>query len=561
MIRFYIILLFVLVAPVNLSSQENDSISLAAPFDFPLLLSGNFGELRSNHFHAGLDFKTQGVVGKPIRVPADGYISRASVAAGGYGRAVYVTHNNGYITVYGHLEAFPDSVASRIRAKQYAEETFAVDINFEPCEFPVKRGEVLALAGNSGYSFGPHLHFEVRAADGKEMINPIRFYSSRLTDTRPPRAHSIALTPYPCGGVVNGLHATLTRKLSGAQLRDTINAWGTIGLSVKANDYMDGTNNTYGVYSIEVIVDDSLRFSSKMDGYARSETRLINAWVDYDRYSKKGEWYQNTFILENNPLRILAADKNRGWMTIDEERVYNVELLLSDYHGNTSRYEFNIQGVRDSIPAIETIDAHYLYWFLNNEISYPGMRLSVPRGQLFENAILAVEEDSAAAGVSRRYNIGNRMYPMRGSARISLQVLDTLNAVPDEKYYVRRVTGKGSSNVGGEYCDGWVSANISQTGCYELAIDTIAPSLRPIDERRWARRGVITFSMGDKGRGIKSFKGLIDGVFVLFEYSSKSGRLTCNLRREKIRRGVHTLQLTATDNAGNTTTVEKKIKY
>lgn len=561
MIRLYFILLFVLALPVRLCSQQQDSISLAAPFDFPLLLSGNFGELRSNHFHAGLDFKTEGVVGKPIRVPADGYISRASVAAGGYGRALYVTHDNGYITVYGHLEAFPDSVAARVRARQYAEEAFAVDINFEPYEFPVKRGETLALAGNTGYSFGPHLHFEVRAAGGKEMINPIRFYHKQLRDTRPPRAHSVALAPYPCGGVINGKHSRLTRKFSGNHLRDTIRAWGTIGLSIKANDYMDNTHNTYGVYSIEVLVDDSLRFASKMDGYARSETRLINAWVDYDRYSRRGEWYQNTFIHENNPLRILGADGNRGWLTIDCERPYNVEFRLADYHGNMSSYKMTILGVRDTIPTSIEPDAHYLYWFLNNEISYPGMRLSVPRGELFENAILAVKEDSAARGVSRRYSIGSRVYPMRSGARISLQVLDTLNNIPHEKYYVRRVTQKGSSNVGAEYYDGWVSANISQTGCYDLAIDTFAPTLRPIDERRWGRRGVITFAMGDKGRGIKSFKGLIDGAFVLFEYSSKSGRLTCNMRREKIKRGVHTLHLTVTDNAGNVTVVEKKIRY
>lgn len=562
MIRFlYIFIAFLLACPVNVVAQGNDSIELASPFDFPLLLSGNFGELRSNHFHGGLDFKTQGVVGKPIRVPADGYISRATVTPGGYGRALYVTHRCGYITVYGHLEAFPDSIAARIRAKQYAEEKFSVDINFEPYEFPVKRGEVLALAGNTGYSFGPHLHFEVRAASGNEMINPIRFYHKQLKDTRAPRAHSVAVSPYPGGGVVNGGATTVTRRVRGNQLRDTLRVWGMVELSVRANDYMDYTNNSYGVYSIDLFVDDSLRFSSRMDGYSRTENRLINAWVDYDRYIKRGEWYQHTSVQENNPLRILSVDDNRGWITIDQERVYNVKLVLGDYHGNKSSYRMALRGVRDSVPPVESLDAHYLYWFLNNELVYPGMRLSIPRGELFENALLVVTEDSAARNVSRRYNIGSKIYPLRGKGSIAFEILDTLQGVSPEKYYVRRVTKNGGTNVGGVYNNGWVTADISQLGCYEVGIDTFPPKLRPVNEKRWSRSGVITFAMGDKGRGIKEFKGLIDGVFVLFEYSSKNGRITCNLRREKIKRGVHTLLLTVTDDAGNTTVVEKKIRY
>ena len=152
-------------------ASAQQAAKFSVPFDFPLYLSGNFAELRSNHFHAGLDFKTQGVEGKPIMVVADGYIARAKVQAGGYGRALYVMHDNGYMTVYGHLQKFPKAVAQAVRERQYADECFAVDIDFAPGELPVKRGDVLAYAGNSGYSFGPHLHFEVRSADGEELYN------------------------------------------------------------------------------------------------------------------------------------------------------------------------------------------------------------------------------------------------------------------------------------------------------------------------------------------------------------------------------------------------------
>lgn len=552
-----VLILLSLFSILHLPVRAQDSISLSAPFDFPLLLSGNFGELRSNHFHAGLDFKTQGVSGKPILVPCDGYISRATVSPGGYGRALYVMHDNGYMTVYGHLHRFPEGVAQRVREQQYSGETFAVDVEFTPQEFPVKRGEVLALAGNSGYSFGPHLHFEVRVAGGNELVNPMRFYKNLIKDTKAPVAQAVTVAPCPGKGVVEGGVSPVTHKISNAVVRDTISAWGTIGLSIKAKDVMNDTHNTYGVYSIEMYVDDSLRFKSKMDGYARDETRLINAWADYGRLHSKGDWFLKSYILDNNPLRILSADANRGWITIDSERIYNVEYRLADYHGNITVCNFALQGRCDTIPLHPDTDAHYLYWFLNNEISYPGMRLSIPRGELFENALLSVHEEPAHSSLSRRYKITGE-YPLRRNVRLSIQVNDSL-ATDTSKLYIRRVKSKSYSSVKGRYSAGWMVADITQFGTYEVAIDTLAPQLKPINEKRWRRNGIIAFSIGDKETGIKDFKGRIDGHFVLFEYSSKNGRLTCDLRAEKIKPGRHKLQLFVSDRAGNTTTLEKII--
>lgn len=540
-------------------ANRTDSIEMCEPFNFPLLLSGNFGELRSNHFHAGLDFKTQGASGKQILLPADGYISRVTVSPGGYGKAIYVVHDNGYMTVYGHLHKFPDNIAAIVRERQYRDETFAVDITFDSGEFPVKRGEVLALAGNSGYSFGPHLHFEVRVADGNELLNPMRFYKNKLSDTRPPQVQAVSVTPYLGRGVVEGGTSAVIRRLDGVTLRDTLEMWGTVGFAIKAKDVMDNTNNSYGVYSIKLYVDDSLRFSSNMDGYARNETRLINAWVDYERYIKKGDWFLRSYILENNPLRILHADANRGWLTIDDERVYNVEYRLADYHGNTTSCKFAVRGKKDTIPEISDLRGHYLYWFLNNEISYPGMRLKIPRGELFEHAFLNVTEEQQSA-LSRRYNLGGMRYPLRRKASLSLLVSDSLG-LDSSKLYMKRITGKGSSAVNGKYSAGWLTSDITVLGCYEVGIDTVAPVVKSVNEKRWGRNGNIVFSVYDKETGIKEFKGTVDGSFVLFEYNSKSGRITCDLRKEKITRGRHTLRFYVIDNVGNMANVEKVIIY
>lgn len=555
--------MLLLLLPAVSAAQDvarRDSFALSLPFDFPPLFSGNFGELRANHFHAGVDFKTQGVVGKPIYAPADGYISRATVSPGGYGRAIYVTHRDGYVTVYGHLERFPSAVAERVRARQYEQETFAVDLEFAQGEFPVEQGQVLAVAGNSGYSFGPHLHFEVRACGGNELVNPMRFYASRVRDTKPPVAYSVAVNPYPGRGLVNGSPHSVARRFSGTVLRDTLAVWGTVGFAIKAEDFMNDTQNRYGLYSIEMYVDDSLRFASRMDGYALGETRLINAWVDYGRYNDDGEWYLRSYVLENNPLRILHADADRGWLTVDEERPYNVEYRLADYHGNEKRYLFSVVGRRDSIPAPCDSCTHYLYWYLNNEIAIDGMRLCIPGGELFENAMLRVNGQPSVYGVSLRYDLGGTAYPLRHKARLHIRV-DSLPGVSSDKYFIKRIGRKGAWSVDGSFNDGWVSADISVLGCYEAAVDTVPPHIKPLNEKRWGRSGRLLFAVGDKGTGVKSFRGTIDGRFVLFEYSSKNARISCDMKSEGISRGRHNVVLTVTDYAGNEEIFEKVIIY
>ena len=189
---------------LGVSAQETSGRLFIPPFDFPLTLSGNFGELRANHFHGGLDFKTQGAVGKPIRNIADGYVSRVTVTSGGYGQAVYMVHDNGYTSVHGHLLRFDPAIAQVVEEYQYANETFAVDLEFEPDRFRFAQGEVFAWSGNEGYSFGPHLHMEIRKTDTGEYIDPLQFYMDKIKDTTPPRATHIMLYPQRGKGTVNG---------------------------------------------------------------------------------------------------------------------------------------------------------------------------------------------------------------------------------------------------------------------------------------------------------------------------------------------------------------------
>lgn len=540
------------------SYAQHKSGTFSSPFDFGLLLSGNFGELRSNHFHSGVDFKTQGVVGKPIRCVADGYISRATVQTGGYGLALYVVHDNGYMTVYGHLDRFPANVQKRVRECQYANESFAVDLSFAPDELRVSKGELLAYAGNTGYSFGPHLHFEVRDSTGNELYDPMHFYGMRLKDCRPPVASKIAVYPVEGAGVIDGSAFSEVYTMKNATVTDTISVWGRIGFGIKAIDYMDGTTNKYGVYSVELIVDDSLRFSSRMDNFSFAETRLINAWADYARYVNDGEWFLRSFILENNPLRALWADAERGIVTVDEERLYKVEYRLSDYHGNKSVYKFFVRGERQEVP-VGGNEGHYLLWFLNNSLEYDAVRLDIPAGELFGNTPVRVIVADGEYGVSHRCSLGDEPVPLWHRARLSLKV-DTLS-VDSSKLYIKRITRMGGYSVGGTYAGGWMVADVNALGTFEVAVDTVAPRLSPLKENNWRRSGRVVFAMSDRETSVRSFRGTLDGKFILFKYSSKDGRLVLDMKTEGVARGVHLLKLEIVDACGNIRVYEKNIRY
>ncbi len=535
------------------------SASFLAPFDFTHFLSGNFGELRSNHFHAGLDFKTQGVVGKPIRAVADGSIVRARVQYGGYGRALYVLHDNGYMTVYGHLERFPATVDSLIRVEQYATECYVVDVDFEPGMFKVKHGEVLAWAGNSGYSFGPHLHFELRSRDGEELYNPMFFYKSLFTDTCPPVAQAIAVYPREGAGILCGGAESLACKVVNAAVADTLEAWGKVGFGIKAVDYMSGTHNKYGVYEIELFVDDSLRFSSRMDNVSFSENRLINAWADYTRLSDGKGWFLRSFLLENNPLRALQADAARGWVNICEERLYKVEYRLRDMHGNKGGCSFVVRGVPAELSSLVS-QGYHLRWCLTNKVVGWGFSLTIPRGALFEDACVMVRDSVTAKG-SPVYILGDKKIPLWSNAKLELEISSHLLPFAD-KCYIERVAAKGGSSVGGKRSDdGFIVAEISVLDKYAVAVDTLAPVLKPVNEKQWGKKGKVVFTLADKESGLSSYKCYIDGRFVLFEYCSKDKKLACDLKREKVARGVRTLKIVAVDNVGNELVFEKKIKY
>lgn len=540
----------------GITSNIAEAQQLRKPMDIPVLLSGNFGELRSNHFHSGIDFKTQGVEGKPIHSVQDGYVSRISVSPWGYGNGLYITHPDGTTTVYGHLQKFSQKITAYLKEKQYEQESFNVNLSLTPDELPVKEGELVALSGNTGSSGGPHLHFEVRDTETEEPMDPIEYYKDLIKDTQAPKIQGIMVYSMPGKGVVNGSRRKLelkpvTAKNGKQTLTGKIEAWGEIGLAVKGYDYMDNTSNIYGIKDITLTADSQVIFHSNLDRFAFDETRYLNSFTDFEEWKEHRSFYIKSFVDPGNRLRFIES-LNRGILTIDEPRTYHLTYKLADAFGNTTQLSIRIEGKEQPIPEIDTENAELFHWWSDNRFGAKGIRLTIPKGNLYDDLYFrySVKEDSAALGAT--HILHNKPVAFHKSAKLSLRLqTDTLEN--KQQYGIVRLQNGRRSWTGGVYRNGWVDADIKEMGSYTLGQDLVPPTITPLNPATWVSQQAITLRLSDNLSGVQTYRGEIDGQYVLFEMNSKSV-ITYHFDKERLARGKHTLKLVVTDACGNQST-------
>lgn len=524
---------------------DTDKPSFTPPFDFPITFSGNFGEIRANHFHGGLDFKTGGTIGKPVRALADGYISRIRVTHGS-GYVLDVAYDNGYSTINRHLSAFVGDVARRVEDLQYEKESWEVEITPDPDEYPVKAGQIIALSGNTGYSFGPHLHLDMIETATDEYIDPLPFFMNKVKDKTAPRAEGIMLFPQPGKGVVEGKQ---TRRAFPAHPTKPITAWGLIGAGIRAYDYMDGVQNKYGVKTVILEVDGEEVFRSTIDRFAYEENRYINSWTH-------GQ-YMKSFIEPGNRLRMLqASNGNRGLVEINEERPYRFVYTLSDALGNTSKVRFTVQGQKTTIAPVEHREKYALKWDKVNYLQEPGLELVIPKGMLYDDVLLNYSVRADSGDIAFTYQLNDPRIPMHNACdlRIGLRRRPVEDVT---KYYVAGVTARGGKyRIGGKYEDGVMKVRIRDLGTYTVAVDTVPPVITPVNQAQWGRTGKIIFKAKDKETGINTYRGTIDGKYALFgKPNSISGNLVCELDPKHVEKGgKHVVEMTVTDGCGNRTT-------
>lgn len=566
--RRLILLTFIQLLLVQLTGQDN--YTFHPPVKIPIYLSGNFGEIRSDHFHSGIDIKTQGTIGHSVFSVEKGYVSRIKVQANGYGNSIYVTHPNGYTSVYGHLDRYRDDIAAYVKKVQYKRESFSVDLYLEPGVFQLDRGEFLAYSGNTGGSSGPHLHFEIRTASNQHPTNVLK-YNFDIEDQRAPKFLSLFIYPLDQQGQVNGS----MEKFSSSLVIDNgiytipwttkVSASGKLGISVEVFDYLNGASNRCGVYSLECYQDDQLVYKHIMDEFAFSETRYINAHIDYGERIRNGTKAHRLHRLPNDKLRIYQPLNNNGELIINEEREYKMRIVAKDVAGNQSELAFTVTGSQQTESQLADPGV-ILRYKESNTFDQDPVSISFPKNALYRDTDFKFETSPSSHGsLSDFYHIGNEETPVHLSYTLSIKTESSKPELQDKLLIVNLNENNELSSAGGEFSNGKVTTSLRSFGKYAIGIDTIAPVIKPMGgDIKGDKSGSesIKFIISDELSDIDTYDGYIDNQWVLFEYDLKNDLIIYKFDKEKIKMNTeHVLELYVSDSKGNANLYQAKFTW
>lgn len=535
-----------------------------SPLKIPIALSANFGELRANHFHSGLDIKTQGVTGKEVVAAAPGYVYRISVSPGGFGKALYLRHPSGFSTVYGHLDRFSPEIEAFVKSRQYDEKSFLVNL-FPPSDrFRFNQGDVIAYSGNSGSSSGPHLHYEIRKTDGERPLNPLLFEFD-ADDRIKPVIERLVIYPASENTMINNQKTprkiTLTgtagnyRLPSGTGIRIS----GPAGFGIKAWDQFSNSLNKCALYSVELFVDSTRIFRYRMDDFSFDDTRYINSHIDYETYIKDNVYIQKLYVLPNDRLNIYSDLVNRGIYNFTDDKRHQIKIIVTDFHNNTSVLSFSVTGDPPSAPvASEDEDKEHIVmpYSRNNRFIAGDVSVSIPSGALYDTLLFKYSRSPGSKDMfSDVHHIHDIYTPLHKSYTLTIRPQRIPEGLESKMLIVQTGANNRRTPVTGRWVDGSLTADLLSFGNFYIGADTISPVITPVGMSQGADlsgREMMRFRISDNFSGIGSWEPLIDGKWALFEYDQKNNMLIYRFDPASISKGSrHTLALKVSDNTNN----------
>ncbi len=525
------------------------------PLDLPPSTAGSFAELRANHFHSGLDFKTNQRTGYPIHVVADGYVSRLRVQYGGFGLAVYINHPNGFTSVYGHLERLTPELAKIIKDYQYKNQVWDADFVLQPNQAPLQKGDVFAWSGNAGASAGPHLHFEIRDTKSEQTINP-QLFGLTIPDHVSPNIYAIAayhLDGKPFSENTAKQFIPVVGSAGNYRLKEAspVRLSGQCAFGITTNDMNSTSMNHNGIYSIQLNADGKTVFVFTVDRFAFDQTHAINSHIDYPAFLTYGRWIQKSFIDPGNQIGLYNGTQNRGLIDFNDDAIHDLEYVVKDIAGNTSVLKFQVKSSPPSLSA-ETISTKGTFFKYDqpNTFSTDQVKVVLPAGDLYDNLdFVYAALSKKATGYSAVHRIHNRFTPLHDSFELWIKPDVSLGTNTNKAVIVN--TGGGAQPS--VFQDGFVKANVRSFGDYYVALDTIAPTISPVnitEGKNMAGSTNLSFRIGDNLSGIKSYNAYLDGQWVLLEHDYKS-KLFRYFFDEHCPSGKHKLDLIAVDMKDN----------
>jgi len=523
-----------------------------SPLEVPLILSGTFGELRTNHFHGGLDIKTQQRQGLSVVGIADGYVSRIKISHWGYGKALYVQHPNGYSSVYGHLKKFAPEIEAYIKKHQYQKQRYTLELFPKANALKVEKGKLIAYSGNSGSSGGPHVHFEIR--DGKSKpINPM-FFGINIPDSQNPLIRAGVVYSFGDSTHVDNTNAVkelIIKNKNGNLVANPIEAYGKIGIGVNAVDKLDGALNNNGIFNLQMTVNGKKVYEHEVNTFSFAETRYINTLVDYERYHKKRQKIQKCFVEPSNKLSIYKALINNGYLTIEDGLSYNVEIIAKDFKGNKTKLIIPIKGKKVDKIVKKAVEKTPHFFRANefNKLNKENVSVAFPKNSFYEDLYFDFKFEN---NIAKLHNGG---IPLHRNFTLTFDI-SGYPAKDKKQVIIASINKKGKlSYASTKRKDNKLYTLSRSLGKYTLAIDTIAPKVKPVNfkDKQWlSKYRYLKLKITDNLSGIKSYRGEINGKWVLFEYEPKKNLLTYDFNDGKIEGNKHKLKLTVVDNVNNT---------
>ena len=543
------------------SSGQEHPQDFHPPLDIPLVLSGTFGELRSNHFHAGIDIKTQGQSGLKVYAIADGYISRIKVSTWGYGKAIYITHDNGYSSVYAHLMRYTGAIQDYVISSQYKNQSYDIELFPTKNELRVKKGEIIGLSGNTGSSAAPHLHFEIRNSENQYPQNGLQF-GFDITDNIPPVIKELKVYSKSKKTVIDGDYEDKLYQVKGSgkncYIDKTIEVSGLYALGVNTYDLLNKAKNKNGVYSIEVLLDSQLIYSHTMKEFGFHETRYINSHLDYSEKVTNKRKLHKCFLEPNNKLSIYDYVANKGIIKPKND-TQKVVIRVKDVYENVSELNFKVkksEQISSDNNTKETVKFTSIFPYEeHNTFGNELLSIEIPKYSLYDTLFFTykVFEDSSDIFHSPIHCVHNEESTVHSPYALSVKT--TVPVSLASKSYICKLNKKGKPNyVGGKYKDGKISVKTRLFGNFTVAIDTINPVVKGLNiyPGKTMKSSTLKMTIKDGESGVKTYSATINDEWVLMEYEPKSNKLTHYFNKD-LKAGKHVFKLVVHDSVNNAT--------
>jgi len=558
---FLIFLLITISSKFSFAQTDTSKVKNIMPITGILGITGSFGEIRTDHFHSGVDLRTDNKIGKEVRATNNGYISRINISPVGFGKAVFVDHPNGLTTVYAHLDRYSDQINNYAKKVQYQLKSFRIDAFPKPTDIPVKKGDLLGYSGNSGSSGGPHLHYEVRTTNDQRPINPIPNFLN-VIDSISPIIKSLHIYRLDSSSYANGysrkIDIIVFKNRNEYLINSKINASGKIGIGIDAMDRVNSLSTQCGFKIITLSVNNRIVYNLTLDKFSFAESRYVNSIVDYATKITSGKEIVRLFVDPCNFFSGLHNIYKKGVIAVESDSIYKIAIQVADASNNISKLSFTINGInpptKPQTIGIKKGNTLLLSCMMDNSIINDTFLLQIPKYSFYNNLYFTYQcIDSPKYTYSSLVRLHNIKTPLHQKIKLEIKSKNIPTKYCSKALFATFDASQKIVSAGGEWKNGSVSGSISSLGDYFITLDTIAPEIRPVKIRSNMVSSLgIQAIVTDEFSGIKEINGYIDGNWVLFDFDQKNSLIFYQFDEERlVKNKNHHLEIVVKDSKDN----------